>query len=205
MSNIKKYRTLAWFLLGFLLYSDGVQTVISQSPTFALQDLNFTEGDLAAVILMIQLLAFPGALCAGYVSDKLGQKTTLMGCLLIWIGTLVAASFIHSKAAFWVLGAAIALVLGGTQSVSRAIMGLMTPENQTAKFFGFFNLTGKATGFLGPFAFGLVVATTGSPRYAILAILPFFLVGTMIIAALNLSCGSRQSNQSNGRTSSRGV
>ena len=81
--------------------------------------------------------------------------------------------------------------MGGTQSVSRAIMGLMTPKNQTAKFFGFFNLTGKATGFLGPFAFGLVVATTGSPRLAILAILPFFLVGTAIVAALNLTTYTR--------------
>jgi UMF1 family MFS transporter len=79
--------------------------------------------------------------------------------------------------------------MGGTQSVSRSLMGVMTPQDQAAKFFGFFNLSGKATGFLGTFSFGMMIAITGSPRLAIFGLLPFFVAGTIIVSRMNVSRG----------------
>jgi MFS transporter, UMF1 family len=184
--SLRNHRTLAFFLLAFLLYNDGLQTVISQSSTFAIHELKFTDRELVAVILMVQFIATPGAILTGWASDRLGRKLTLSACLLVWVILLSSASFVQSKAAYWVMCFGVALVLGGTQAVSRAIMGSLTPKRQEARYFGFFNLSGKATSFLGTFFFGLVIATTGSSRAAIVGLLAFFVVGLAIVARLQL-------------------
>ncbi len=192
LRNIRHFKMLAIFLLGFLFYNDGIQTVISQASTFAIKDLEFATSELIGLILMIQFLAMPGALLVGWLGDRIGQKATLMGCLAVWVGLVVAAYFIHSKVPFWFLGAVLSLVMGGTQSISRAIMGMMTPERHTAEFFGFFNLSGKATSFLGTFLFGLVIVLTGSSRQAIVSLLIFFLIGWALAVRVNIAEGRRQ-------------
>ena len=189
LTHIRAYQTLAWFLLGFLFYNDGVQTVISQASTFAKNDLDFTRMELVFLVLLIQFLAFPGALLCGYLSEKLGQKPTLIACLLIWIGLLVAAYLVQTKGQFWVLGAVVALVLGGVQSVSRAIVGIMTPKEHAAEVFGFFNLSGKATSFMGTFLFGAIVWTTGSARLATLSLMVQFVIGLAIVLPLSIRRG----------------
>lgn len=192
LGHLRDYRMLVLFLVGFLLYNDGVQTVLSQSSTFAIQALRFNETELIQVILMIQFIALPGAMLVGHLSKRLGQKSVLMGCLGAWVGLLMAAYFVHEKWQFWALGAGVALVMGGTQSVSRAIMGMMTPRDRSAEFFGFFNLSGKATSFLGTFMFGLIIWMTGSARLAIVSILVFFIIGWTIVARINVAEGRRQ-------------
>jgi len=187
LKDLRHHRTLAIFLIAFLFYNDGVQTVISQASTFAIQELSFTDRELVAVILMVQFIATPGAVLTGWFADKLGRKRTLEICLLIWILLLTSAWFVNSKTAWWALSAGVALVLGGTQAVSRAIMGSLTPKQQEARYFGFFNLSGKATSFMGTFVFGLVVATTGSSRFAIVGLVVFFLIGLLIITGLDLT------------------
>lgn len=190
--NVRSYRTLALFLLGFLFYNDGVQTVITQASTFAIQELKFVQTELIGLILMIQFVAFPGAMLIGWISDRLGQKRALLMCLAVWIGLLVAAWFIQEKWQFWILGAVVALVMGGVQSVSRAIMGAMTPPSRSAEFFGFFNLSGKATSFMGTFLFGAVMLQTGNPRKAILSLLVLFLVGGAIVLLIDVERGKRE-------------
>jgi len=191
--NVRAYRMVALFLIGFLFFNDGIQTVISQSSTFALKELQFTTDELIGLILMIQLVAMPGAMVVGWLADRvLGQKPTLMICLAVWGGLLIAAFFVQTKGQFWTLGAILALVMGGTQSVSRAIMGLMTPTAHAAEFFGFFNLSGKATSFLGTFLFGLIQWRTGSPRLAIVSLVIFFLIGWILTARVDVERGRRQ-------------
>ncbi len=185
-SQFRKQRVLFWFLVAFLIYNDGVQTVLSQASTFALHELQFSEKNLAAVVLMIQFVATPGAIIVGWIADKLGRKLVLAGCLLIWILLLHAAWFVDDSWEFWVLAVGVALVMGGTQSISRAIMSTLTPEGQEARYFGFFNLSGKATCFLGTFFFGAVVALSGSSRLAIVGLLLFFMVGLFIIVRLRI-------------------
>jgi UMF1 family MFS transporter len=192
LSRVRVYRILALFLLAFLLYNDGVQSVINLAGTFALNDLHFGVDELAMVILMIQFMAMPGAMLVGWLSDRIGQKATLMGCLVIWVGVVLAAWFIKAKLSFWILGAVVALVMGGTQSVSRAMMGYMTPPQRTAEFFGFFNLSGKASSCLGLGLCAAIIATTGSIRGAIISLLIFFLVGGAIVAWIDVAAGRRQ-------------
>ncbi len=181
LRGLRKNAPLALFLLSFLFYNDGVQTIISQASTFALRELAFLESELMAVILMIQFLALPGSLVIGKCADWFGQKRTLLACLLVWISVLFAALFVDSKMGFWLLAAAIAFVLGGTQSVSRSLMAVMIPPGQNAQYFGFFNLSGKATSFLGTFLFGAIVAMTASSRLAIFGLLPLFAIGAILL------------------------
>jgi len=195
LRSVRVYHTLALFLLGFLFYNDGIQTVISQASTFAIQDIKFTSSELILLILMIQFVALPGAIMVGYLADRIGQRPTLMLCLATWVALLVSAFFIYDKMPFWILGIVLALVMGGTQSVSRAIMGLMTPPQRTAEFFGFFNFSGKATSFLGTFLFGLIIMLTGSARLAIVSLLIFFLIGWAIVARVNVELGRQQAHQ----------
>ena len=190
--QVRKYTALATFLIAFLFFNDGVQTVISQSSTFALQELHFSESELASVILMVQFLALPGAIFVGLLADMVGQKTALIACLFVWIGLLCSAWFIESKTAYWFMAAVVALVLGGTQAVSRAIVGVLAPEDQAAKFFGFFNLSGKATSFMGTFVFGAIIAWTGSSRLAVVNLLIFFIIGLAVVWRVDVSKGKRQ-------------
>ena len=192
LRHVRRYQMLTLFLIGFLFYNDGVQTVISQASVFAGKALQMESGELALLVLMIQFVAAPGALLVGKLSDKLGAKTALQLCLVVWVTLLVCAYFVTSRTHFWIMGAAVGLVMGGTQSVSRTIMGLMTPPERTAEFFGFFNLSGKAISMFGPIVFATTLAWTDSPHYAILSLLGFFIIGWLFIWRLDVTIGRAQ-------------
>lgn len=192
MRHVRLYPTLAIFLLGFLLFNDGMQTVISQASVFAKEELKMTTVDLVPLILMIQFVSLPGALFVGWLSDKVGQKPTLLLTLAVWIGLVGSAFFVHTKAQFWVMGFVLALVMGGAQSVSRAIMGRMTPETRAAEFMGFFNFSGKATSIFGPMLFANTLKVTGSAHWAILSLLVFFILGTLLVLPVNVARGQRE-------------
>ncbi len=195
LGHIRRYRMLAIFLIGFLIFNDGVMTVISQASVFAEKVLNMEIGDLVKVILMIQFVALPGALLVGWVADRIGQKPTLNICLGVWVVVLLTGFFITETWQFWVMAVFVALVMGGTQSVSRTIMGLMTPEERSGEFFGFFNLSGKAVSVFGPIFFSEILARTGSAHLAIVSLLVFFIVGWLIIVPLDIARGQREARQ----------
>lgn len=195
LKNIRSYRMLTIFMLGFLIYNDGVQTVISQSSVFALERLGMTALELLGVVLLIQFIAFPGALTVGRLAERFGQKKVLIGCLATWTAILACSFLVSEKWHFWCMAGVAALVLGGTQSVSRSIMGLMTPPQHTGEFFGFFNFSGKATSVLGPSFFSVVLTATKSPNLALASLLAFFIVGWAIIAPLNIAEGQRQARR----------
>jgi len=187
LAHLRRYPALAMFLLAFLFYNDGVQTVITQSSTVAVKELHFSLDHLFLLILIIQLIALPGSLLVGWLSDRLGQKPVLLACLAVWAGLLVAVAFVEREPPFWIMGVVLAAVLGGTQSVSRAIVGVLTPPEHTAEFFGFFNLSGKAASVLGPVQFGAVVYLTGNSRIAAVSLLVFFLLGGAIVTRIRIS------------------
>jgi MFS transporter, UMF1 family len=192
LRSVRCYSALALFLLGFLLFNEGIQTVMSQASVFAREVLRMQPGELGMVVLMIQFVATPAALGVGWLGDRLGPKATLLGCLVVWCGLLVAAFFTTTRPQFWCLGVVLALVMGGTQSISRAIMGAMTPPAKTAEFFGFFNLSCRATSMVGPILFAQMLVWTGSANVAILSLLVFILAGMLIVTLVNLRRGIEQ-------------
>jgi UMF1 family MFS transporter len=181
-----------------LLYNEGIQTVMSQSPVFASKTLGMSAKDLAMVVLMIQFLATPAAIAVGWISDRVGPKRTLLACLVVWCGLLTAAYFVRAPWQFWCMGAVLSLVMGGTQSVSRGIMGLMTPPSKSAEFFGFFNLSARATSMVGPILFSQVLVLTTSANLAIVSLLVFIVAGAAVVCAVNLPRGIEQAKADSG-------
>ena len=192
LRNVRSYSVLALFLIGFLFYNEGIQTVMSQASVFAREVLRMTPSELGMVVLMIQFVATPAAIGVGWIADRVGPKQALLSCLVIWCGLLVAAYFVNEKWQFWCLGVVLSLVMGGTQSVSRAVMGSMTPAAKTAEFFGFFNLSCRATSMLGPILFAQMLVLTRSANVAILSLLVFIVIGAAIVACVNLPRGIEQ-------------
>jgi UMF1 family MFS transporter len=193
--HFRSYGTLALFLIGFLFYNDGMQTVITQASVFAERELKMTAGELGQMILMVQFVSLPGALLVGKLSDWIGAKTMLHIMLAVWVGLLIAAFYVTTKAQFWCMAVVLALVMGGAQSVSRAIMGFMTPEKHAAEFMGFFNLSGRAASMLGPMLFATVLDRTGSAHAAIQSLLVFFIIGWALVLPVNIARGKAQAGK----------
>lgn len=186
LANVRRFPLLMTFLLAFFFFNDGVQTVITQSTAIAVKELKFSIDEVYLLVLMIQLIALPGSLAVGWLSDRLGQKPVLLACLAVWAALLVSALYVESKAAFCVMGVVLAFVLGGTQSVSRAMMGVLTPPEHAGEFFGFYNLSGKAASVLGPVQFSAVIYFTGNARLAAVSLLVFFLLGGVLLSRLRM-------------------
>jgi UMF1 family MFS transporter len=166
---------------------------------FAIQVLEMEAAELGQVILMIQFIALPSAFVVGWIGDRYGQKRTLVVCLVVWTLLSISAWFITTKAHFWVMATIAALVMGGTQTVSRAMMGLMTPKNHTAEFFGFFGLSGRMTSMLGPVFFSTILASTGSPHLAITSLVIFFVLGLAILLPVDVNRGRQQAHHDSKR------
>jgi UMF1 family MFS transporter len=192
LQNVRCHSVLALFLAGFLIYNEGIQTVMSQAGYFGETVLNMQPFELMLLVLMIQMLAAPAALGVGWISDRIGAKTTLLACLCIWCALLVGAYFVSTKPQFWVMGVVVAMVMGGTQAVGRSMMGVMTPEAKTAEFMGFFNMSARATSMVGPILFGEVMRATNSANAAILSLLGFIVAGMAIVSFVNLKRGVEQ-------------
>lgn len=195
LRNVRRYRTLAIFLVGFLVYNDGVQTVITQASVFADKVLSMETAELAQVVLMIQFVAIPGAWLIDFLADRLGQKIALSICLAIWVGLLIGAFFITTTLHFWILAVVVGLVLGGIQSVSRAIMGLMTPVERTGEFFGFFSFSSKAVSIMGPAMFATVVLVTDDAKLGLVSLLLFFIIGWAIVSRVDIAQGQREAQE----------
>lgn len=192
LKNVRRYRTLFVFLLAYLLFMDGVQTVISGAGLFASRVLDIGQAELIGVVLMIQFVAMPGALLVGWLAGRIGEKRTLVGCLAIWIVWLCGTFWITKRWQFWAMGVVLSLILGGTQSVSRAIMGLLTPKQRSAEFFGFFNLSAKAVSMIGPFLFTGILSWSNNPYLAIISLLVFFIPGLALVLLVNVDRGQHE-------------
>ena len=171
------------FLAAYLVYNDGVQTVITLASQFGHEELGLSMATLATVILMVQFVAGLGALLFERVAQAMGAKHAVLLSLCIWTGALVFAyGWLSGVAGFYALAAAIALVLGGTQALSRSLYSLMIPKGQEAEYFGLYEVSDRGTSWLGPLLFGLALQLTGSYRVAILSLVVFFVAGAALLA-----------------------
>jgi UMF1 family MFS transporter len=196
----RKARTLPEamkYLVAYLLYNDGIQTVIAVSAIFASIELGMSSTNLILVILMIQFVAFLGALGFGWLAGRLGAKRTILISLGIWsVVVIYAFAGMQSMAQvlgmeqrqleFWLLGFVIALVLGGSQALSRSLFAQMVPQNQEAEFYSFYEISERGTSWLGTFVFGLVNQMFGSLRFGILSVIVFFLIGLALLPLVNV-------------------
>jgi UMF1 family MFS transporter len=177
--------TLA-FLGAYLIYNDGIQTVISQASVYGVKELKLSQEVLVPTILMVQFLAFGGALGLGALARRIGAKRTVLVSLVLWTGVLAAAYVMPERRAlpFILLGGAIGIVLGGSQALSRSLFSQLIPAGKEAEYFSLYEISDRGTSWLGPLVFGLVFQFTGSYRLAIISLLAFFVVGFVALAAV---------------------
>lgn len=188
-AEIRRYRDLLLFLVAFLFYNDGIQTIIAVSAVFARQELGLSQGSILGCFLMIQFVAWPGALLFGRLAEKIGTKRSLAASLVLFTAVTVYAYFIRSEAEFWALAFLVALVLGGSQSISRSLYGLLIPPEKSARFFGFFAVSNKFSSIVGPFVFAVITDLTRSSRLSILALATFFIIGMALLARVDVARG----------------
>ncbi len=195
LREIRNFPETLKYLLAYFLYNDGIQTVIAVSATFAAAPLvrgglELDQGTLTMVILMIQFVAFGGALFWGKLAQWVGAKRSIIISLVIWSGVVIYA-FGGMKGdsrvlEFWILGAFIALVMGGSQAISRSLFAQMIPDGQEAEYYSFYEVSERGTSWIGPFLFGLMNQAFGSLRPAILSLIFFFVVGLILLPFVNV-------------------
>lgn len=169
------------FLISYLLYEDGVNTVIVFSSIFAATTLDFKPQELIALYLIVQTTALLGALVMAKPIDLWGPKKVVIISLFMWTSVAIIAFFVMTKIQFWILASFAGLGLGTVQAATRAFYTQFIPEGREAEYFGVYSLVGKSSAILGPLIFGQVSATFGNQRPAILSVAAFFLIGMLIL------------------------
>lgn len=197
--RVRNYSELSKFLVAFLIYNDGIQTVIVVAAIFVEQELGLPEGQVVGLFLVIQMTAFLGAILLGALSDRLGCKQTVVLTLLGWVGVAVwgwRLGFTGEPVLeVWAMGIVVGLILGGSQSASRALQGSFTPDENSAEFFSFYGIVGKFSAVLGPFTYGSVYAATRDIRLSILALVAFFVLGLAMLSWVDEDRGKAQARQ----------
>ncbi|MBT3152088.1 MFS transporter [Streptomyces sp. CHD11] len=175
--------TLA-FLLAYLVYNDGIQTVISQASVYGSKELGLGQSTLIVAVLLVQVLAVAGALALGRMARRYGAKRTILGSLVAWTLTLAAGYFLPAGAPVWffVLASGIGLVLGGSQALSRSLFSHLVPPGKEAEYFSAYEVSDRGMSWLGPLLFGLTYQLTGSYRDAIISLVGFFVLGFALLA-----------------------
>ncbi len=174
--SARKEKALLFFLLGYFFYIDGVNTIVKLAVDYGLA-IGLEAGDLIKAILMVQFVGFPSAIAFGYLGDKIGPVRGIWICLITYLAVTILAYSLDSSTEFFILAAMIGIVQGGIQSLSRSFYGRLVPPEESAQYFGFFNMVGKFSSILGPLFVGLVGQWTGSSRLGILVLTFFFVTG----------------------------
>ncbi len=187
--RIKTFRELTKFLLAYLIYNDGIETVIVMASIFGAEVLGMETGEIILFFLMIQGIAFFGSLIFGFLADAIGNKKAVMISLGIWSLIVIWAFRLgilwDPKTEYWILGVLAGIVMGGSQAASRSLQGIFTPDTNSAEFFGFFAVSGKFASVFGPLIYGILIAMTGSVQSGILSVLLFFIIGMVILWTVN--------------------
>ena len=178
--GIREHRNLGLFLVAYWLYIDGVYTIIKMAVDYGLSQ-GLSMPDLIRAILLTNFVGFPAAIVFGRIALKWGTKRALCMGLTIYIVVTFAAVFITTATQFYLLAISIGLVQGGVQSLSRSFFARLIPKEQSAEYFGFYNMLGKFSAILGPVLAGVVALTFNSQRIGILSILILFISGFIIL------------------------
>jgi len=189
--DLRHYPQTLLFLAAYLFFNDGIQTVIGQSSLYATAELQMTTSQVMTTFLLTQFVAFGGALLFGLVAERLGAKRTVLIGIAIWLLVVIVAFFVPAGVfgAFLALGAAIGLVMGGTQALSRSMYSQLVPAGRESEYFSFYQAMERGTSWLGTLVFGLVFQTTHSYRSAIVALIVFFAVGGLLLTGVDMRRG----------------
>lgn len=192
--DIRRYRDLFIFLVAFWFYNDGIGTIIKMATIYG-AEIGIGQTTLIGTLLMVQFVGIPFAFLFGWLAKKIGTKRSIYLSLLVYTGISVMGYFLSQEWQFWALGVAVATVQGGSQALSRSLFGRLAPKSKSAEFFGFFSVSEKFAGIIGPFIFGLVGQIMGNSRLAIISLIIFFILGAVLLSRVNEEEGMRVAQQ----------
>jgi UMF1 family MFS transporter len=191
LRHLRGYPETLKFLLAYLLFNDGIQTVIYASGIYAQEELKLTDSDRVMTILLVQIVAFGGALAFGRLAGRIGARRTVLSGLVMWC-VVVAIGYVlpeRELLPFLALAVLIGVVLGGTQAISRSLYSRMIPAGREAEYFSLYSAMDRGTSWLGTLAFGLMFQLTGSYRYAIVGLVVFFVLGGALLTRVDVRKG----------------
>jgi MFS-type transporter involved in bile tolerance (Atg22 family) len=194
LAGLRHYPRTLLFLLAYLIYNEGVQTVIIISVTFADTELRLPQTVQVGTILMVQFVAFGGALLLGWIATIYGTKRVVLASLVGWGGVVGAGYFLEtgSAAQFFALGFVIAIVLGGTQALSRSMFSHVIPRGREAEYYSLYEISDKGATAFGTAVVTLAIQLTGNYRVAIVSLVVFFAVGFVLLLAVNFPRATRE-------------
>jgi MFS transporter, UMF1 family len=188
VTELRRYRLTVAFLIAFLIYNDGIQTVTTVAAQYGDKELHLDDTVLLSAILLVQFVAFGGAIWLGRLAERFGAKRVVLSSLVVWLLLVLAAYFVRAGVAwqFYLLAFGIAVVLGGSQALSRSMFSRLIPHGCEAEYFGFYEISDSGTSWLGPLIFGLAYQLSGSYRSALVSLVAFFVLGFALLLRVPL-------------------
>jgi UMF1 family MFS transporter len=192
--ELRGYRQAFLMLLAFLIYNDGIQTIIKMATAYG-TEIGIGRSALIGAILLVQFVGIPCSFLFGTLAGRIGAKRSLFLGLLAYAAISILGYFMRTAAHFYVLAGLVGMVQGGTQALSRSLFASMIPPHKSGEFFGFFSIFEKFAGIFGPLIFAGTIAATGSSRNAILSVIGFFAVGALLLTFVNVEEGQRAARE----------
>jgi MFS transporter, UMF1 family len=188
--ELRRYRQAFILLLAFLLYNDGIQTIIRMATTYG-TEIGIDDNAMIGALLVTQFIGVPFAFLFGMFAGRIGAKSAVFVGLAVYSMITVLGYFMHSATQFFALAVLVGMVQGGTQALSRSLFASMIPRHKSSEFFAFFGVFERYAGILGPAIFAWVVERSGTSRNAILSVIVFFIVGGALLTLVNVDEGRR--------------
>ena len=188
--ELRRYRQAFLLLVAFLLYNDGIQTIIRMATTYG-AELNIDDSAMILALLITQFIGVPFAFLFGTIAGKIGAKHAVFAGLAVYAGITILGYFMKNATEFLALAVLVGMVQGGTQALSRSLFASMIPRHKSSEFFAFFGVFERYAGILGPAVFAWVVEHSGTSRNAILSVILFFVIGAAILMFVDVDEGRR--------------
>jgi MFS transporter, UMF1 family len=192
--ELRGYRQAFLMLLAFLIYNDGIQTIIKMATAYG-TEIGIGQGALIGAILLVQFVGIPCSFLFGTLAGRIGAKRAIFLGLVAYAVISVLGYFMTNATHFYALAGLVGMVQGGTQALSRSLFASMIPQHKSGEFFGFFSVFEKFAGIFGPLIFAGTIAVTGSSRNALLSVIGFFVVGAALLWLVDVEEGKRAARQ----------
>ncbi len=190
LRELRGYKQAFLMMLAFLVYNDGIGTIIRMATTFG-TEIGLEQTDLITAIMLVQFIGVPFAFIFGLLAGRMGAKRAIFLSLAVYVAISILSYGMTTAAEFYTLAMLVGMVQGGSQALSRSLFASMVPKHKSSEFFGFFGVFEKFAGIVGPGVFAVMILVTGSSRGAILSIIAFFVVGGLILAKVDVEDGQR--------------